>query len=124
MKMKYQFGNKDLFSILCAAVVLTFSANSFAAVDADAAKLLARENSCFKCHGIEKPKDGPAYTAVAAKYRGKADAEAKLIHHITSGEMAKFPDGHQEAHKNIKDKASPACLLYTSPSPRDGLLSR
>jgi len=105
--MKYQFGNKDLFSILCAAVVLTFSASSFAAVDVDAAKLLARENSCFKCHGIEKPKDGPAYTKVAEKYRGNAGAEAKLIHHITSGEMAKFPDGHQEAHKNLKDKASP-----------------
>lgn len=105
--MKYQFGNKDLFNILCAAVVLTFSASSFAAVDADAAKQLARENSCFKCHGTDKDKDGPAYTKVAAKYRGNADAEAKLIHHITSGEMAKFPDGHQEAHKNIKGKASP-----------------
>ncbi len=105
--MKYQFGNKDLFNLLCAAAVLTFSANSFAAVDADAAKVLARENSCFKCHGIEKPKDGPAFTAVAAKLRGNPDAEAKLIHHLTSGEMAKFPDGHQEAHKNIKDKASP-----------------
>jgi len=105
--MKFQFDIKAFLGILGTAVVLTFSANSFAAVDADAAKQLARENSCFKCHGIEKPKDGPAYTAVAAKYRGKTDAEAKLIHHITSGEMAKFPDGHEEAHKNIKDKASP-----------------
>ena len=106
--MNYQSSNKELLSILCAAVALTFSASSFAAVDADAAKLLARENSCFKCHGIEKPKDGPAYTAVAAKYRGNPNAEAKLIQHVTSGEMAKFPDGHEEAHKNIKDKASPA----------------
>jgi cytochrome c len=107
MKMKYRFANKELLGIFGAAALLTFSASSFAAVDVDAAKQLARENSCFKCHGIEKPKDGPAYTEVAAKYRGKADAEAKLIHHITSGEMAKFPDGHEEAHKNIKDKASP-----------------
>jgi len=107
IKMNYRFSNKELLGILCPAVVLTFSASSFAAVDADAAKLLARENSCFKCHGISKAKDGPAYTEVAAKYRGKADAEAKLIRHITSGEMAKFPDGHQEAHKNIKGKASP-----------------
>lgn len=107
MNMNCQSRNKAMLNILCSAAILSFSASSFAAVDVDAAKLLARENTCFKCHGIEKPKDGPAYTAVAAKYRGKADAEAKLIHHITSGEMAKFPDGHQEAHKNIKDKASP-----------------
>ncbi len=105
--MKDQSSNNELFTILCAVIVLTFSASSFAAVDADAAKLLARENSCFKCHGIEKPKDGPAYTKVAEKYRGNPNAEAKLIHHVTSGEMAKFPDGHEEAHKNIKDKASP-----------------
>ena len=105
--MKSKFANKEFLGILGAAAILTFTANSFAAVDVDAAKQLARENSCFKCHGIKKAKDGPSYTEVAAKYRGKADAEAKLIHHITSGEMAKFPDGHEEAHKNIKGKASP-----------------
>jgi Cytochrome c551/c552 len=102
--MKYQALYKELLSIVCAAVVFAFSANSFAAVDVDAAKALARENSCFKCHGTDKDKDGPAYTKVAAKYRGKADAEAKLIHHITSGEKAKFPDGHEEDHKIIKTK--------------------
>src|SRR5471030_2302956 len=102
--MKYQALYKVLLSIVCAAVVFAFSGNSFAAVDVDAAKALARENSCFKCHGTDKDKDGPAYTKVAAKYRGNADAEAKLIHHITSGEKAKFPDGHEEDHKIIKTK--------------------
>jgi len=105
--MNYHPGNIKLLSIACASVVLAFSANSFAAVDVDAAKGLARENSCFKCHGTDKDKDGPAFTKVAAKYRGKADAEAKLIHHLTSGEKAKFPDGHEEDHKNIAGKASP-----------------
>src|ERR1039457_5488738 len=107
MKMNYQAPNKELLSIVCATMVLAFSVNIFAAVDVDAAKALARENSCFKCHGTDKDKDGPAYTKVAAKYRGNADAEAKLIHHIISGEKAKFPDGHEEDHKNIKGKASP-----------------
>jgi cytochrome c len=99
---------KELLSIVCATLVLAFSANTFAAVDVEAAKSLARENSCFKCHGTDKDKDGPAYTKVAAKYRGKAGAEEKLIHHVTSGEKAKFPDGHEEDHKNISGKASPA----------------
>src|SRR5665811_809513 len=104
MKMSYIIRNKELLGIVCATMVLAFSANTFAAVDVDAAKALARENSCFKCHGTDKDKDGPAYTKVAAKYRGKADAEAKLIHHLTSGEKAKFPDGHEEDHKIIKTK--------------------
>ena len=72
------------------------------AVDADAAKALARQNNCFKCHSVDKEKDGPTYKKVAEKYRGKPDAEKRLIEHITSGEKAKFPDGHEEEHKIIK----------------------
>jgi cytochrome c len=72
------------------------------AVDADAARALAKQNNCFKCHAVEKEKDGPAYKKVAEKYKGKANAEARLIEHITSGEKAKFPDGHEEEHKIVK----------------------
>jgi cytochrome c len=72
------------------------------AVDADAAKQLAKQNNCFKCHAIDKDKDGPAYHKVAEKYKGKADAEKRLIEHITTGEKAKFPDGHEEEHKIVK----------------------
>lgn len=73
-----------------------------AGVDVEAAKTLARDNNCFKCHAVSKEKDGPAYTKVAEKYRGKPNAEERLIEHITSGEKAKFPDGHEEKHKIIK----------------------
>jgi cytochrome c len=90
------------------ALLLGVSITSHA-VDADGAKELARQNNCFKCHGITKKKDGPAYKDVATKYRGNPNAEAKLIHHLTSGEQVKFPDGHSEPHKIVKD-ASPADL--------------
>lgn len=73
-----------------------------AAADVDAAKALARQNNCFKCHAVEKEKDGPAYKAVAEKYRGKDNAQARLIEHLTTGEKAKFPDGHEEEHKIIQ----------------------
>ncbi|MEO5658861.1 MAG: c-type cytochrome [Polaromonas sp.] len=64
--------------------------------------MLARQNGCFKCHSIDKKKDGPPYREVAAKYKGKPGADAKLYYHVTSGEKAKFPDGHEEDHKIIK----------------------
>ena len=73
-----------------------------AAPDVEAAKALARQNNCFKCHSVEKEKDGPAYKKVAEKYKDKPDAEARLIEHITSGEKAKFPDGHEEEHKIVQ----------------------
>jgi|SRR5450631_2346762 len=87
---------------LVAAALMT--ATSARAVDADAAQALARQNNCFKCHSVEKKKDGPAYKDVAAKYKGKADAQDRLVKHLTTGEMAKFPDGHEEEHKIIKAK--------------------
>lgn len=83
--------------------ILTLAASATAsAADAEGAKILARQSGCFKCHSVEKKKDGPAWRDVAAKYQGNPDAEAKLIHHITSGEKAKFPDGHEEEHKIVK----------------------
>jgi len=93
-----------MLSVVSAAMALVFSASASAAVDVEAAKALARQNGCLKCHGIEKEKDGPAYKKVAEKYRGKANAEERLVIHITTGEKAKFPDGHEEDHKIIKTK--------------------
>jgi cytochrome c len=84
------------------AIGLVLTCTSSFAVDVEAAKALARQNNCLKCHGIDKDKDGPAYSKVAAKYKDNPKAEEKLINHVTSGEKAKFPDGHEEAHKIVK----------------------
>ena len=87
--------------VLSSAGLLSSSSYAF---DAATAETLARQNGCFKCHSVEKKKEGPTYREVAAKYKGKADAESRLITHITTGEKAKFPDGHEEEHKIIKTK--------------------
>ena len=91
---------------LAGSALVLFAQGAAGAVDEEAAKGLLRQNNCLKCHAIDKDKDGPAYKKVAAKYKGKADAEQRLITHITSGEKAKFADGHEEEHKIVK--TSPA----------------
>jgi len=91
-----------LIATVIASAVMSLASTAAYAVDADAAKALAKQNNCFKCHAVDKEKDGPAYHKVAEKYKGKANAEAKLIDHITSGEKAKFADGHEEEHKIVK----------------------
>lgn len=91
----------------CAAIAIVsagLASSPAFAFDAAAAEASARQNGCFKCHSIDKKKDGPTYREVAAKYKGKANAEERLITHITTGEKAKFPDGHEEDHKIIKTK--------------------
>lgn len=102
--MSYQVRTKEILSVVSATIVFFYSANTFSAVDAEAAKGLARQNSCFKCHSVDKEREGPTFIKIAAKYHGIADAEEKLTHHLTSGEKAKFRDGHEEDHKIIKTK--------------------
>ena len=89
-------------AVLTLCLGFGFSVSARADVDVEAAKALARQNNCFKCHSVSKAKDGPAWNKVAEEYKGKENAEQRLITHITSGEKAKFPDGHEEAHKIVK----------------------
>lgn len=96
--------NKRRVSALMAAFVVMAVSRPVLAIDADAAQMLARQNNCFKCHSIDKKKDGPPYREVAAKYRGRADAEAKLYRHVTAGAMVKFQDGSEDNHKVIDTK--------------------
>jgi cytochrome c len=53
---------------------------------ANAQEALAKSDGCLNCHDVNTKKIGPAFKDVAAKYKGQADAEAKLVAKITSGE--------------------------------------
>lgn len=46
---------------------------------------LAQQSGCFMCHAIDKKVVGPAWKDVAAKYRGDANGEAKLITKVAKG---------------------------------------
>jgi len=48
-------------------------------------RALAQKSNCLACHSIEKKMIGPALKDVAAKYRGDAGAEDKLIAKISKG---------------------------------------
>jgi cytochrome c len=98
-----------LTTAIVSAAVLSLAPAAYA-VDAEAANALAKKNNCFKCHAIEdvkgKEMDGPSFKKVAEKYKGKPGAEKRLIEHITTGEKAKYADGHEEEHKIIKTSPS------------------
>lgn len=91
-------------SLFCIGLLvgIASSATALAADDA-AAEALARKSGCFKCHAIDKKKDGPPYKEIAAKYKGKADAEQKLITHVTTAPTVKI-DGKEEEHEMLKSK--------------------
>jgi len=87
------------------AAVCSLMAVSMAHAEMDeaAARALLKKNDCFKCHAMDKKKDGTPYKEVAAKYRGKPDAEDKLFKHLTTNPKVKIDDKEEE-HKRIKAK--------------------
>ena len=78
------------------------------AFDADEAQALAKKSGCTKCHAADKDKKGPSMAKISAKYKGKADAEEKVILNMTTTPKVKFEDGTEEEHKAVKsdDKAA------------------
>jgi cytochrome c len=95
-----------LLRALIATAALVVATPSMGA-DEDAAKALLKKNDCFKCHAIDKTKKGPSYKKIAAKYREKgtaAEAEQKMIKHMTTSPKVKLEDGTEEDHKVIDTK--------------------
>ena len=90
--------------LAAAAAVFAFSMPAAAAVDADAAVKLSKQSGCTKCHSVDKAKKGPAFQKVAAKYKGKADREARLIEFVTKSPKVKLDDGSEEEHKAVSTK--------------------
>ena len=79
------------------------------AIDAEAARKLAKKSDCFKCHSEVKEKKAPSYKKIAEKYRGKPDAQQKAIDNMTKAPKVKLDDGTEEEHKVVKSK-DPAAI--------------
>ena len=72
-------------------------------VDVSAAEALVKKSGCTKCHSVSAKKEGPSFKETAAKYKGKPDAEAALIKHLTTNPKVKV-DGKEELHDALKTK--------------------
>ncbi|MFM9912145.1 MAG: c-type cytochrome [Methylophilaceae bacterium] len=74
---------KVLTMLVAAGALLV--ATQVNAVDDAAGKALAQKSGCLLCHSVDKKVLGPAFKDVAAKYKGQADAEAKLDAKVAKG---------------------------------------
>ena len=89
---------------LTLVAVAMFAPGVALAVDATAAQALARQNNCFKCHAVDKKKEGPAWKEVAAKLKSDNGCRGKAVqapHDRTEGEIRGRPP---EDHPIIKSK--------------------
>ena len=92
----------DFKQVVLAASALLITAGAYA-VDAAAAKALASKNACLACHAADKKLVGPSYKDVAAKHKGQADAEAKVVARIKSGGSGIYGPVPMPPQPNLKD---------------------
>lgn len=89
--------------LVTSAAILPLRAASAAEVDEAEATALMKKSGCLKCHAVATKKDGPSYKEVAAKYKGKSDAEQKLLAFVTTNPKIKV-DGKEEEHDALRTK--------------------
>lgn len=101
MKITYPSTPAALAAVSVLALCLTVDTQA-ADVDADAAQAFAKQNNCFKCHGIDKDKVGTAWNKISNKFKALPDAEAKLVEHLHTGNKVKDVDGNEIDHPVLK----------------------
>ncbi len=84
------------------AIMLTavLAAGLAATGAASASEDLAKSSGCLTCHAVATKKMGPAFKDIAAKYKGKADAQATLVAELKSGK------GHPAVKSSEADTAT------------------
>jgi cytochrome c len=81
-------------------IVAVASMGVLAAGSAGAQEALAKSSGCLNCHAADTKKVGPSFKDIAAKYKGQADAEAKLAGEITGAK------GHPQVKASADDVKS------------------
>lgn len=73
--------------LLAMTAALSVSVSAFASNDgAD----IFKKSGCTNCHKVDKKSVGPAMTAIAAKYAGDSEAQAKLEAKVRNGGKGSF----------------------------------
>ena len=97
---------KLLSTTLAALATLAISSTAFAG----AAEDLIKTGKCANCHTAATTKKGPSWASVAEKYKGKADAEAKLVTMLKTGGA----DDHNKVAASDADLKAIVAIVLSS----------
>ena len=73
---------------------------------------LLMKNNCLACHNVNQTVVGPAFKAVANKYRGQADAADKLAKKIRAGGSGVWGAMPMPAHPQISESDAKKLATY------------
>ena len=73
---------------------------------------LLAANACTACHGVKNKIVGPGFNEIAAKHKGRADAEAYLVGKIKSGGSGVWGAVPMPPQPQIKDDDAKAIAQW------------
>jgi len=93
------------------AIVAAFASVAFAgaAVAGPAEDIIAKEK-CSKCHTATTTKKAPSWASVAEKYKGKPEAEAKILNMFKTG----GPEEHNKIAGSDADLKAVIAIVMSS----------
>ena len=97
--------------VLLAASALWALAGTATAAPAD--DIVAKEK-CSKCHTASTTKKGPSWASVADKYKGNAEAHAKLFTYLKTGGKMSDGDEHNKVQASDTDLKAVVALVLAA----------
>jgi len=89
--------------VLTVGVVTGGFASVAQAADAQRAQAIANSNACMGCHAVDRKLVGPSFQQIAAKYKGDAQAPAKLARKVKDGGSGVWGMIPMPAHQSMSD---------------------
>ncbi|CAH2807737.1 MAG: Cytochrome c551/c552 [uncultured Paraburkholderia sp.] len=89
--------------VLMAGALADGFASTAHAVDAARAQGIANANACMGCHAVDRKLVGPSFQQIAAKYKGDAQAPAKLAKKVKDGGSGVWGMIPMPAHQSMSD---------------------
>ena len=65
---------------------------------------LAWDSGCFNCHDLHARVRGPAWTEVARRYRGDADAFERLVQTVIAGGSGNWGDDAMSPNRRVPEE--------------------
>ncbi len=73
------------------------------AADVPSGQRVAGANACMGCHAVDRKLVGPSFQQIAAKYKGDAQAPAKLARKVKDGGSGVWGMIPMPAHQSMSD---------------------
>ncbi len=92
--------------LLCAtlaAAVTPAWAGGDAAAEREAMIDLAWKRGCFNCHDVDKKVRGPAWVAVAERYRDDPEAFERLVVKVQQGGRGNWGDDYMSPNRRVPE---------------------